>query len=150
MASSLKKKKLSNAINDSIYGKLYKWHVVETGKICPQGWRVPSTDDWIQLKEFLGDNAGGKLKEIGTEHWLDPNVDATDEYGFTALPAMFRWHNGEFSIITYTGQGAIWWSSTLDQKTGWPMKAQLFTFNGHLNISRHIPDKGYSIRCIKN
>lgn len=43
-------------------------------KVCPAGWHVASDAEWSTLETYLGevDNAGGKLKEIGTSHWKSP------------------------------------------------------------------------------
>jgi uncharacterized protein (TIGR02145 family) len=144
------------------YGKLYNWHtVVDSRNVCPTGWRVPSDNDWKVLEYYLGmdsveldsiniitrgTNEGGKLKEVGTAHWLSPNTGATNEINFNAVPAGYRDVNSSFNVVT----GATWfWSST--------------SFNSQNAISRAIPysdaeitrwadDKGegYSIRCIKN
>ena len=71
------------------YGRLYTWYVItDTRNICPTGWHVPSDAEWLTLENYLGGYAiaGGKLKEIGTTHWVTPNYMATNETGFTALP----------------------------------------------------------------
>jgi len=70
------------------YGALYNWHILDTGNICPEGWHVPKDTEWTILTDFLGGDvvAGGKMKEADTTHWLNPNIDATNESGFTALP----------------------------------------------------------------
>ena len=49
---------------------------VQSGKLCPTGWHVPTDDDWTTLSDYLGGPhvAGGKLKEAGTVHWKDPNT----------------------------------------------------------------------------
>lgn len=80
------------SMNDvsSTYGRLYTWYAAaDSRNVCPAGWRVPSVNDLESLKTFLGGAAvaGGKLKEVGTAHWTTPNTGATDDYGFTALPA---------------------------------------------------------------
>jgi uncharacterized protein (TIGR02145 family) len=78
-------------VNGSIYGPLYNWYTVNTGLVCPTGWHVPSVDEWNSLIQFLGEDvAGNKLRETGTIHWSPPNADATNEFGFTALPGGFR------------------------------------------------------------
>jgi uncharacterized protein (TIGR02145 family) len=58
------------------YGRLYNWHAVNTGKLAPIGWHVPTADEWTKLTDDLGSGyvAGGKLKETGTSHWNSPNA----------------------------------------------------------------------------
>ena len=76
--------------NSEIYGNLYNWYAIDDGRgLCMEGWHVPSNSEWESLVTYLGgdDIAGGKLKEVGTSHWDSPNLGATNESGFTALPA---------------------------------------------------------------
>lgn len=66
----------NNAISyKDTYGALYNWYAVETGRLCPDGWRVPSSEDWEELTDYLGGQAPAaqKMKARGTEHWLSPN-----------------------------------------------------------------------------
>lgn len=51
-------------IEDNIYSTF-------TGKLCPAGWHVPSDTEFTTLTNFLGGEsvAGGKIKEVGTDHW---------------------------------------------------------------------------------
>ena len=95
------------------YGALYNWYAVNTGKLCPTGWHVPSDAEWTTLTDFLGGEgyAGGKLKEKGTAHWVNPNVDATDEYGIKALPAGDRYPASGFEFYGI-GEYCGWFSST--------------------------------------
>ena len=81
------------------YGKLYNWYAVENGKVCPEGWHVPTVEEWRSLKNYLGNNAGDKLKEAGTSHWLSPNTSADNSSGFTALPACIRHNSGLFENV---------------------------------------------------
>ena len=75
------------------FGRLYNWMAVNTGKLAPKGWHVPTNEEWTILSNYLGgdDVAGGKLKETDTTHWNKPNVGATNETGFTALPNGVRY-----------------------------------------------------------
>ncbi len=84
-----------------IYGALYNWHTVTSGNLCPAGWHVPKNEEWTVLTAYLGGEsvAGGKLKETGTAHW-NPNSDATNESGFTALPGGMRGNGGAFKMVT--------------------------------------------------
>jgi uncharacterized protein (TIGR02145 family) len=134
--------------NKNIYGALYNWYTVFTSKVCPQGWHVPSDDEWTTLTTFLGgmSDTGGKLKEIGTSHWNSPNVNATNESGFTALPSGCRSNDGTFNSI---GNEGVWWSSTEVNNSG------SWTWYVYYNLpmvskSSYPKQGGFSIRCIKN
>lgn len=62
------------------HGALYNWYAVNTGNLFPIGWHIPSDAEWTSMETYLGGNsvAGGKLKEIGTNHWIIPNTGATN------------------------------------------------------------------------
>jgi uncharacterized protein (TIGR02145 family) len=93
------------------YGALYNWYTVNTAKLCPIGWHVPTDAEWTTLIIYSGGAivAGSKLKEIGTTHWTSPNTAATNEIKFTALPGGTRYGNGTFHLI---GSVGYWWSAT--------------------------------------
>ncbi|MBS0000242.1 MAG: fibrobacter succinogenes major paralogous domain-containing protein, partial [Cyclobacteriaceae bacterium] len=69
-----------------VYGALYNWYTVDTRKLCPAGWHVPTADEWETLHDYLGDSVASKLKEVGNTHWSMQNNDAINSTGFTALP----------------------------------------------------------------
>jgi OmpA-OmpF porin, OOP family len=100
------------------YGALYNFYAVKTYNLCPTGWHVPSNADWSLLATFLEDNgnAGGKLKEQGTDHWNTPNTAATNATGFTALPGSGRDNSGEFGsmFIDVAGKEGAWWTTSAD------------------------------------
>jgi uncharacterized protein (TIGR02145 family) len=130
------------------YGALYNWYAVNTGKLCPAGWHVPSDAEWNTLVTYLGGDsvAGGKLKEAGTAHWVTPNTGATNSSGFTALPAGSHYSNGSFY---YNGKYGWWWSTTESSATKvWHMYVDYNT----ATISRTDAAKaiGFSVRCIKD
>jgi uncharacterized protein (TIGR02145 family) len=133
--------------NVDAYGRLYNWYVViDSRKICPAGWHVPTYKDWEILEEYLGGVpiAGGKIKEAGTEHWESPNFGATNESGFTALPGGYRRFTGKFLFIGYYG---YWWSTrAYDINNAW------YNYLGYLysNLNRYWYSKtlGFSIRCV--
>ncbi len=134
--------------NKDRYGALYNWYVVDTNKICPAGWSVPSQDNWRALAASLGGDAvsGGRMKEAGTAHWQAPNTGATNESGFTALPAGWRSSSGSF---VEQGQTEIWWTSTQDLLSldptadFWDVTFQTADSGG----AQSPYQAGYSIRC---
>lgn len=133
----------------SKYGALYNWYCVNSGKLCPQGWHIPTYTEWNTLVKYLGGNsvAGGKLKETGTLHWKDPNTGATNETGFKALPGGFRRYNGEFLLCNSNGD---WWSST-ELETDFAYNCIIHYDSNHLNFfGQSIKTFGYSVRCIKD
>jgi uncharacterized protein (TIGR02145 family) len=88
--------------NKTVYGALYNWYTTNTGKLCPLGWHVASNSDWETLINYCGgwEVAGGKLKESGTVHWEAPNIGATNEFGFIALPGGGRRpEDGKFGVL---------------------------------------------------
>ena len=134
----------------STYGRLYNWHAVtDIGALAPAGWHVPSQDEWITLIYFLGSYpvAGGKLKEAGTSHWLVPNADATNETGFTALPASCAggW-DFRFEEFHYTG---YYWSSA-SYSQGAASYVSFSAYSGAIGIDSYVKEMGYSVRCVKD
>ena len=136
----------NDVVNKNIYGALYNWNAVNTGKLCPLGWHVPSKAEWDKFNTM--NNADVQLKEIGTVHWKGPN-DATNETGFTALPGGERDLNGVFWSL---GESGYWWSTTELNPLGYNA-----IFSETLEYSLHglggsypnkLEDWGYSVRCI--
>ncbi|MEI7828819.1 MAG: fibrobacter succinogenes major paralogous domain-containing protein [Prolixibacteraceae bacterium] len=139
--------------NDSVsakynFGALYNWYVVDTKKLCPTGWHVPNIDDWIALSTLLGVDslAGGTLKEAGTSKWATPNLYGTNEYGFNAIPSGYRFYNGSFQNVGYSGN---YWSATeYTPSKAWYL--YLTYSNGKLSKNSYDKTYGFSVRCIKN
>jgi len=133
----------------ALYGALYNYYAVETGRLCPSGWHVPMAAEWNTMIMFIGNYgvSGGKLKETGIIHWRSPNAGATNESGFTALPGGKRFAGyGRFSLI---GKSGYWWSS-LDTRTS--LIWEIFMTADYPAIQSPVADKqnGYSVRCVKD
>jgi len=81
--------------NIDIYGLLYNiYSITDDRKICPEGFHVSTVQDWETLENFIGNNKfGGKLKTVGTEHWIAPNGGAINKYDFSALPGGYASDN---------------------------------------------------------
>ena len=131
------------------WGCLYNWYAVSDARdIAPKGWHVPTDAEWQTLVDFLAgsSNAGGKMKEAGTAHWLSPNTSATNESCFSALPGGNRYENGFFGLMAYN---AYFWSSTESNGLdAWTLRLG-YNYSGVLrsSINKHY---GFSVRCIRD
>jgi len=139
----------NDAKNADIYGHLYNWYAVNDSRnICPIGWHIPTDEEFKTLEEYLGGNniAGGKLKESGTKHWVSPNIGASNESGFSALPAGCRLVNGNFLNIN---KDVHFWTSTERNDSGaWTR----YLSDDSQESFHHYGNKhyGFCIRCIKD
>jgi uncharacterized protein (TIGR02145 family) len=126
----------------STFGNLYNWYAVNTGKLCPAGWHVPSDDEWETLISYLGgiNVAGDQLKETGTTHWDPPNAGSTNESGFTALPALVPG--------SYSG----WWSTTRINPEVFIKIWCYSIMNNYSMVMRFdaTAGTGLNVRCIKD
>jgi uncharacterized protein (TIGR02145 family) len=144
--------------NKATYGALYTWAAATNGTAslsnpsgvqgaCPTGWHIPSYGEYHESLDF-NDNltAGGKLKEAGTIHWMSPNIGATNETGFTALPGGYRDENGTFNNLRYEGR---WWTSgSYDSSQGYYYH---MNYNSTANTFSYVAKmSGASIRCVKD
>lgn len=142
----------NDSVFENIYGAYYNWFAVSTGKLCPTGWHVPDDSEWQLLVNFLGGDkiAGSKLKEAGSNNWVFSNKDATNQSGFTSLPAGLR----ESTYGAFQGQGSfgVWWSAT-ELSSGPLGAAWSRSIHGDTTVvgkSQIFKKVGFSIRCLKN
>ena len=142
-----------------LFGKLYNWYAVAgifdaaslnnaslRKKLAPKGCHIPSDAEWTSLSNELGSNAGGKMKEEGTENWADTDSNVTNSSKFTGLPSGICINNGGFYFLSLHG---YWWSSTSrDPSTSW---------NRSLNYNSNVVCRSYdnikygmSVRFVKD
>jgi uncharacterized protein (TIGR02145 family) len=145
--------------NKDLYGVLYNWQVVETEKICPIGWHVPSFDEFYELIDFVGgvSVAGGKLKSkamVPNAHprWESPNTGATNEFGFAALPGGVVYSSTDTNDLYFDGQGyrgQYWTTRVYNEYNSYLIE---FTYDSQSVPSTILSSKnvGRSIRCIKD
>jgi uncharacterized protein (TIGR02145 family) len=128
------------------YGRLYNWYAVNTGKLAPKGWHVPTDAEWTTLTTYLVERVSGdKLKETGTKHWNSPNTGATNETGFTALPGGDRDYDGAFLGI---GGFGLWWSATEDYAaSAWARYVYYYSDVGRTYFDKRV---GFSVRCVRD
>lgn len=161
-------------VNDSttyaeIYGALYNWYTVNTGKLCPTGWHVPADAEWTTLENFLKNNGfscngyipGYKIAKslVSGFNWISSGITEAagsiglsayrNKSGFRALPGASRGSiNGSYSSIGYNG---YWWSATefsTPSTSAWlrNINFQDIYVNGYGSNKKG----GLSVRCLRD
>lgn len=140
----------------NVYGALYNWYTVETGKLCPSGWHVPTDDEYktleltlgmaanqLDLLEWRGTDQGSRMKS--KTGWAD-GENGTNTSGFSALPGGYRWaKTGAFNGI---GMITYWWSSENSTDYGWYRR--LDGTESGVYRSATSKEGGKYIRCVKD
>lgn len=146
----------NNEDNVAVYGRLYNGYaLLDNRNIAPQGWHVPTYEEWKELITYLGgeDEAGRKLMETGTEHWNEPNTCATNESGFTMRPGGYRFANGSYGTGNPGDSGGAWYIYSDSQFNSYRAHGMVFTSAGccfFWEEGNCDEQCGYSIRCIKD
>ena len=121
------------------YGPLYTHYVVAAGNICPDGWRLPTAEEFRLLLPVVYKSPADLLADDGS--W-DASLKATNKTGFAALPG------GVSYDFAFYDDEANFWSSTVDPSEQYPniylsLSEYASSVTGHLNYP------GMSIRCVK-
>ena len=122
--------------NVSLNGLLYNFYAVETNKLCPTGWAVPTNSDWDTLANYMGGAAVA-------------GANLVNQTTFNPIAAGWRDEGG-----TYFGIDAIgyWWSSTSGNSVAAfakQIEGGTSAVTTSLNTVASDFNKGYSVRCIK-
>lgn len=132
--------------NCTKYGRLYQEYAATA--VCPEGWRLPTADDWRGLtttaKSEFGDN-NGSLRAVG--QWEDTifgdNITATNASGFSAIPAGYRAKTGE---CDGEGKKAYFWGEDNMNHYAWILSNQY-------DMEKESMQRGYyayAVRCVKD
>ncbi|MCX6238845.1 MAG: fibrobacter succinogenes major paralogous domain-containing protein [Bacteroidia bacterium] len=141
--------------NGQIYGRLYNYYAVLEGCLCPEGWHVPSDEEWQKMIDYLGGEGtvGGKLKatgiiENGDGLWHEPNTGATNEISFNALPGGYM-NPKDINPFGDLGKAGYWWTSTTIARRTAAYKSMLH--NNHKVFRAGGSESNfYSVRCVNN
>ena len=160
----------NDAENGKIYGKLYNWYAVNDMRgLAPEGWHVPSDEEWKELEMFLGMNKGdaqnfgwfrgtneGSKLAGKSEYWISgdswtDSILVKDEYfgvsGFIGIPGGYRvgFYDPEFHGVNGLGG---WWTSTENPGFAWYRSIN----SSDTKVKRYwdFMDAGYSVRCVRD
>jgi uncharacterized protein (TIGR02145 family) len=151
--------------NKEPYGALYNWFVVNTGKLAPAGWRVPTDADWTALENYLIANKynydyttiDNKIaKSMASQsHWrtvvsegkIGNDLMQNNASGFSGLPGGFRYYDGTF--LNQSSHG-VWWGATEDDLTSEIFVRMLYYGYEYLYRGRYIMRSGFSVRLVRD
>jgi uncharacterized protein (TIGR02145 family) len=144
--------------NAATYGRLYNWYAVNTGKLAPAGWHVPTDDDWAALGNYVAANtgtSGSEAKALASKtNWatskgggaIGNDLTKNNSTGFTALPGGGRDNLGVFSGF---GKYGCWWSSTGDN-TNLAYYRYLYFKYDYLSRYEYSKEYGFSVRLVRD
>lgn len=154
-----------NESNGEKYQKMYNWYAVNDPRgLAPEGWHIPSMEEFDILVDHLGGEIEGGEKLKSTTGWKSFGKWAspgTNESGFNGTPNGIAEGDGTFQS---KGKYGHWWSSTLDEVTEWdikhnqPQRAYLFILKYHnggcgegsAHRGSFFLDDGMGVRCVKD
>jgi|GEM_PF-729807 len=132
----------------SQYGRLYTWEAASSA--CPDGWQLPSREDWQALFDVVGKNESYKLKSSsGWENHYEASGNGKDAFGFSVLPAGFKIDNEQYPFQG-VGNSAHFWTNTPYERNS--NEIYYFAMTNKSKSAEMMytgKDPGYSVRCIK-
>jgi len=127
------------------YGNFYNWIAVSDSRnIAPEGWHVPTIDEWSVLIDYLGGEgeAAVKMRETGYTHWYeDCGPEGTNSSGFSARAAGFAGDDHR------TGEARFW---SLTEENDTIAGSIILDCTNQLYITHDHKGMGYSVRCVRN
>jgi uncharacterized protein (TIGR02145 family) len=133
------------AVYKKTYGTLYNWYAVNSGKLCPKGWHVPTEEEWTTLITFLGgESSAGEKMKVPVSHV--PAWDGNNSSGFSALPSGQR--SPSDGVPSGLNNMASFWSSTENGTGAW--YHTLYTSAPRIGSAFITKTYGFSVRCIKD
>ena len=156
-----------------VYGALYTWAAAMNGAIssdmnpseiqgvCPDGWHLPSDDEWKELEMFLGmsqadaDLEGFRGEDIGSnlasspDGWVDGYLVSNPVFGtsgFNAKPGGGRRYDGTFD---HKGDNANFWTATeYSNIQAWGR--HIYSSYSSVHRYKNAKSDGFSVRCVKD
>jgi uncharacterized protein (TIGR02145 family) len=148
------------------YGALYNWYAVNTGRLCPAGWHVPTDVEWTTLENYLisngynfdGTTSGSKIaKALASQsYWNASSVTGSpgnidyqsnrNASGWSALPGGIRVGSAACRDLGRFGR----WKSSTVYNTSYYWIRQISNDAVYLHRTYGDRTTGDYVRCIKD
>lgn len=127
------------------YGRLYNWYAVTDPRgLCPNGWHVPTDEEWSAVVDLWGGSAEAGVALKSTQGWFEGG-NGTNASGLNGVPGGVRFNNGNFN---FAGSYSSWWSSSPNGDFAWGR----FLYHDNEGVIRDYygPSFGFSVRCVED
>lgn len=159
------------------YGVLYNWLAAD--EACPEGWHLPSDDEWEELANFISEHNGGYEYDVDQKAWAkvgrhlkdersgnngigwymgeESEGRGTNDYCFSALPGGYKYYafSSEYDDRDYSYNlhyYGVWWSSTITAYSDSSYCSYRYLnadYSGFFR-SEGLLSYGFSVRCVKD
>lgn len=150
------------------YGGLFDWYEImqytvnpRTRGICPEGWHIPTDEDWKVLEGAadtqygIGDLVWDQYSRRGFDQALNlksgtgwvTGGNGTDLVGFNGLPAGIKLPDGAF--YSSMGENAHWWCSR-EMSSATSLRRELNHSYDQDFRDNFWKNTGMSIRCLRD
>lgn len=142
----------TNPLPFDYYGAMYNYFALESGKLAPEGWRLPTKEDFIELQRYLSAKGFLDLEAVALKSekgWHTLSGNGFDAIHFNGLP------NGYVSAQgTATGSEIIctWATAETSADTNLVTKTRLLVQLHNENTINYVNSPiqiGAGVRCIK-
>ena len=162
-----------NTYDCSTYGRLYDWSTAMSlpsscnsstcsnqvqskhRGICPNGWHIPSNDDWDKLFRYVDNVSGSGLYDSptagrylkSTTGW-NSGGNGTNQYGFSALPGGYGYSGGSFGNV---GDYGYWWSANeYDDDSYYAYSRDMYYNYDRATWYSYDKSNLFSVRCLQD
>lgn len=146
---------------DKVMGRYYNWKQAQV--VCPDGWRLPSEEDFASLAKALGCSDAAPFQDfkglagdlmanatfLGKRMWTYwRNVDITDKSSFCAIPTGYVVEGSSHKFKDFNVRSFFW---TSDEKDGSGVYRSIYHDCGDVLVGT--ADEEYfsiPVRCVRN
>lgn len=106
-------------VTSYVLGRYYTWEEAQTA--CPEGWRLPTDEEWAVLGDTAGELMAADVAFSGTkmwEYWPEMKVETPDKYHLAAIPAGYALTGGMSPSFKGIQNYAMFWTATSSTEDG--------------------------------
>ncbi len=128
--------------NKKQYGALYNFYAVQTGKLAPASFHVPTDDDWKEIEI----NIGMSNEEADDVYWRGKGIGKKMIQVLEMGMGGYRNYSG--GTFHFLGTGGSWWSSTPNVgSSAW--RRNLYCTEARVYRNTLSKANGFSVRCVR-